>query len=119
MTALAIVRVILYVRDIPTVAAFYQLHFGMRPLESTEPGWQELMSPHGGCAIALHQAAVSQKRGSEIKMVFAVKDVRAFTAACAAQGLHFGVVHTTATHEFANAKDPAGNAIQVSSRGVT
>ena len=37
-----------------------------------------------GCAIALHQAVASQKRGSEIKLVFGVADVRAFKAERAA-----------------------------------
>ncbi len=118
MSAIAIARVILYVRDIPKVAAFYQKHFGLTALPGSEAGWLELASASGGCAIALHQAAVSQKRGSEIKIVFAVKDVRAFKAARAKAGLKFGAVHHAAGHEFANAKDPAGNSIQISSRGL-
>ena len=74
MPSLALSRVVLYVRDIPTVAAFYQQHFGLQPLGDGEPGWLELVPPGGGCAIALH---------------------------C-----------------FSNAKDPAGNAISISSRGM-
>lgn len=50
--------------------------------------------------------------------MFAVKDVRKFTAERAAFGLKFGVIHQTGAHEFANARDPAGNSIQVSSRGL-
>ncbi len=111
-------RVVLYVRDIPAVAAFYQRHFGLQPLSSAEPGWLELAPPGGGCAIALHQAAVSQKRGAEIKLVFGVANVRAFKAASAAAGLQFGPVHEAPGHAFANAKDPAGNAISISSRGM-
>jgi predicted enzyme related to lactoylglutathione lyase len=118
MDALPISRIILYVRDIPKVAAFYQTHFGLQPLPGADEGWLELGSPNGGCRIALHQAAVSQKRGSEIKIVFAVRDVRKFTTERAAFGLKFGAVHHTGSHEFANARDPAGNSIQVSSRGV-
>ena len=118
MEAVAIARVILYVRDIPKVATFYQKHFGLKALPGTEVGWRELTSPHGGCSIALHQAAVSQKRGSEIKIVFAVKVVRAFKVASATAGLKFGVVHEYAGFEFSNAKDPAGNSIQISSRGL-
>jgi predicted enzyme related to lactoylglutathione lyase len=115
---LPISRIILYVRDIPKVAAFYQKHFGLRPLPGAEAGWLELGAPNGGCRIALHRAAASQKRGSEIKIVFAVKDVRKFTAQRAAAGLKFGVIHKADGHDFANAKDPAGNSIQVSSRGL-
>lgn len=118
MDALPISRIILYVRDIAKVAAFYERHFGLRPLGGAEDGWLEIGAPNGGCRIALHQAARSQRRASEIKIVFAVKDVRAFTAARAAAGLKFGVIHNTGRHEFANARDPTGNSIQVSSRGV-
>ena len=118
MDAVTVARVILYVRDIPKVAAFYAKYFGFRPLDGVEEGWLELASPEGGCNIALHQAAVSQKRGSAIKLAFAVRDVRAFKAASEAAGLKFGVVHETASHAFSNARDPAGTSIQISSRGL-
>src|SRR5690242_8835339 len=118
MKPLPISRIILYVRDIPKVSAFYQKHFGLKPLPGAEEGWLELAARNGGCNIALHQAATSQKRGSEIKIVFQVRDVRAFRSERAAAGLKFGVVHKSVHHEFANAKDPAGNAIQISSRGL-
>jgi predicted enzyme related to lactoylglutathione lyase len=118
MNPLPIARIILYVRDIPKVAAFYEKHFGLKPLPGVEEGWLEIGSPNGGCSIALHQAAASQKRGSEIKIVFQVNDVRAFRAERAAAGLKFGVVHKSVSHEFSNAKDPSGNSIQVSSRGL-
>jgi len=111
-------RVIFYVRDIPTVATFYQTHFGFKPLPATEPGWLELAAPGGGSSIALHQASTAQKRGSEIKIVFGVKDVRGFKADCEANGLRFGVVHDVNGFQFSNAKDPAGNSISISSRGM-
>jgi len=118
MDPLPISRIILYVRDIPKVAKFYQRHFGQKPLPGADDGWLELGAPNGGCRIALHQAAASQKRGSEIKIVFAVRDVKKFTAQRAAAGLKFGVIHEAGSHEFANARDPAGNSIQVSNRGL-
>jgi len=117
MTPLPLSRVILYVRDIQKVAAFYQKHFGLVPITSDEPGWLELASPSGGCTLALHQASTAQKRGSEIKLVFGVDDVHAFKAERAAQGLKFGVVHDVRGIQFANARDPAGNSISISNRG--
>jgi len=116
--ALPIVRVILYVKDLSKVADFYQKHFGMRPLPSDNVGWLELESPAGGCNLALHRAAVSQKSGAAIKVVFGVKDVRQFVEEREAEGLKFGPIHDAGGFEFANAKDPAGNSIQVSSRGM-
>lgn len=112
-----IARVILYVRDIPKVAAFYQRFFGMRPLPGATDGWLELASPSGGCTIALHKAAVSQKSGAAIKIVFGVADVQAFKSAKEKEGLKFGTVHEVGAFAFSNAKDPAGNSIQISSRG--
>ena len=117
----AISRVILYVKDIPKVAVFYETFFGMKRIESNDPGWLELESPSGGCRIALHQASKAQKSGAAVKLVFGVKNVQAFKEEAAARGLHFGAVHVVRAplgHEFANAKDPAGNSISISSRGL-
>jgi predicted enzyme related to lactoylglutathione lyase len=118
MRNLSIARVILYVRDIPKVAAFYERFFGMKPLPGAKDGWLELTCPSGGSTIALHQAAKSQKSGAAMKLVFAVKDVQAFVRESEKEGLHFGAVHSADGFEFANAKDPAGNSISVSSRGL-
>jgi predicted enzyme related to lactoylglutathione lyase len=116
MTATPIARVILYVRDIPNVAAFYQTHFGFEPVPGDGKGWLELASPSDECCIALHQASTGQKRGSEIKIVFWVEDVRKFKREREARGLKFGVVHEAKGFQFSNAKDPAGNSISISSR---
>jgi predicted enzyme related to lactoylglutathione lyase len=113
--------VILYVKDIEKVALFYQTFFGMKRIRSEEPGWLELNSPSGGCRIALHQATKAQNTGSAVKLVFGVKNVQAFKEAVASRGLKFGPVHVVrngAGHQFANAKDPAGNSISISSRGM-
>lgn len=116
--AIAIVRAILYVKDIPKVADFYQRHFGMHPVASDEKGWLEMTSNPGNCAIALHQASAAQKSGAAIKLVFGVADVRKFKSEREQEGLKFGPIHTAGNFEFANAKDPAGNSIQISSRGL-
>jgi catechol 2,3-dioxygenase-like lactoylglutathione lyase family enzyme len=116
--ALRISRIILYVKDIPRVAAFYERHFGMHPLPGGTSGWLELDGPQGGCTIALHKASAAQKSGAAIKLVFGIATVRAFKSAKEKDGLKFGVVHEADGFEFSNAKDPAGNSIQISSRGI-
>jgi hypothetical protein len=68
--------------------------------------------------MALHQAAKSQKGGSAIKLVFAVADVDAFVRTKELEGLRFGVIHRPDGFEFSNAKDPAGNSISISCRGL-
>ena len=118
MRDLAVARVILYVRNIAKVAAFYERFFNMKPLPGAMDGWLELASPSGGCTIALHRAAKSQKSGAAIKLVFAVKNVQAFVRESQKQGLQFGVIHRADGFEFANAKDPAGNSISISSWGL-
>src|ERR1700748_2777229 len=104
-------RVILFVRDVARVAAFYEKHFGLQSLDHSEKGWLELAA--GGCNLALHAATVSSReRGrSPAKIVFAVADVHAAKERFAAQGLKFGKVHEVAGFAFANARDPEGNPI--------
>jgi predicted enzyme related to lactoylglutathione lyase len=116
--AISIVRLILYVQEIPKVARFYERYFGFRPLPSENKAWQELASDAGGCVIALHQASRAQKSGAAVKIVFGVKDVRAFVDESAQGGLKFGPIHEVGELLFANVKDPAGNSIQISNRGM-
>jgi len=116
--AVPIVRVILYVKNISKVAEFYQRHFGMSPVPSEEKGWLEMTSTSGGCTIALHQASTAQKSGAAIKLVFGVADVAKFKSERESDGLKFGPIHRFSNFEFANAKDPAGNSVQISSRGL-
>jgi predicted enzyme related to lactoylglutathione lyase len=118
MIAPQIARVILYVRDVIRVAAFYERFFDMHPLPGGSDKWTELATSSGGCTIALHKAAVTQKSGAAIKLVFGVADVQAFKNAKEGAGLKFGIVHRAGSIEFSNAKDPAGNSIQISNRGI-
>jgi predicted enzyme related to lactoylglutathione lyase len=55
---------------------------------------------------------------SPAKIVFAVKDVHGARERFAANGLKFGKVHEVNGFAFANARDPEGNPIQISSRGL-
>jgi catechol 2,3-dioxygenase-like lactoylglutathione lyase family enzyme len=114
--AAQISRIILFVRDVRAVAAFYQRHFGLKPIASAEDGWLELAV--GSCNLALHRATkTSRERGrSSAKIVSAVADVHAAKQSFATQGLKFGKVHEVNDVAFANARDPEGNPIQISSR---
>jgi predicted enzyme related to lactoylglutathione lyase len=113
---LPISSVVLYVRDIPKVASFYERYFGYVTMPGALPGWRVLVGPEGGCSIALHKAAKTQKSGAAMKIVFAVPDVASFVAEGAKSGLKFGVVHNADGYCYSNAKDPAGNSISVSDR---
>jgi len=110
-------RVVIYTGRIDQMAEFYAKHFGFSVLRKGSDRIVELRSPAGGMAIHLHPAAARQKEGQVlVKLVFDVEDVEAFCASAKEQGLAFGTVHRADGYLFANAKDPAKNSIQVSSR---
>ena len=111
-------RVLLYVHDIDAVAEFYTLHFGFRIQREAGDRVVELESPSGArTSIMLHPLGRGRKSGqSTVKLVFDVHDVEAFRARAAERGLEFGGIHTADGYAFANAKDPAGNSISISSR---
>lgn len=65
----------------------------------------------------LYQAGKAQKTGqSTVKLVFDVEDVAPFSEKCAAAGLEFGALHHADGYVLANARDPSGNPISISSR---
>lgn len=110
-------RIVLYVRDLGKSAAFYEAQFGFTASREENDRIVELAGPAGSASIMLHQAAKSQKQGqSTVKLVFDVEDVTAFIALAAKRGLIFGTLHKGEDYHFANAKDPDGNSISVSSR---
>ena len=111
-------RILLYVRDIEAVARFYALHFGFRIRREAGDRIVELEGPGGaGGNIMLHPLGRGRKSGQTLaKLVFDVPDVGAFRARAAERGLEFGAIHRADGYEFANARDPAGNSISISSR---
>jgi len=110
-------RIMLYVRDMAATAAFYETHFGYRAHQEPGDRLVELMPKDGGAMLVLHPAAKSQKGGqAAVKLVFDVEDVEGFCRECASNGLDFGPVHDVPGYQFANAKDPNGNSVSVSSR---
>ena len=111
-------RILLYVRDIEAVADFYALHFGFRIHRQENDRIVELEHPDGaGSNIMLHPLGRGRKSGqSVVKLVFDVADVDAFCVRAAERGLDFGAIHKGCGYAFANARDPAGNSISVSSR---
>ena len=65
----------------------------------------------------LHPLGRGRKGGQTVaKLVFDVPDVVGFCVRAAEQGLDFGAIHKGDGYLFANARDPAGNSVSVSSR---
>ena len=110
-------RLTLYTRRTDEMVAFYTTHFGYTAWQ--EPGDRliELRPPGPGAILQLHPLAKSQKEGQVlVKLNFDVADVEAFIAEAARTGLTFGKPFTANGYTFANAKDPAKNAISITSR---
>jgi len=110
-------RIVIYTRKPEEMAAFYCRHFGFTAVRTEGDRILELVPRGAGAAILLHPAAAGQKAGqSLVKLVFDVEDVAEFCEKAAADGLIFGPLHQADGYVFANAKDPSGNSVQVSSR---
>ncbi len=110
-------RITLYARDVEATVAFYERHFGFSVLRLPGDRIVELVAPNGGANIMIHQAAKAVRTGQvTVKLVFDVEDVTGFCAASARNGLVFGPEHPADGYTYANAKDPCGNNIAVSSR---
>lgn len=111
-------RILLYVHDIETVSEFYACHFGFQIHREENDRIVELVSSSGdGINIMLHPLGRGRKKGQTLaKLVFDVPDVEAFCALATGHGLDFGGIHKGDGYVFANAKDPAGNSISISSR---
>jgi predicted enzyme related to lactoylglutathione lyase len=115
--ASALNRLVLYARDVETTVAFYEKHFGFEVLRLPGDRIVELLARGGGANIMVHPAAKGVKTGQvAVKLVFDVEDVPKFRAESAQNGLVFGPEHPANGYSYANAKDPCGNNIQVSSR---
>ncbi|MGY5808544.1 VOC family protein [Rhizobium sp. LEGMi198b] len=110
-------RLVLYARDVDATISFYEKHFGFKPLRQDGDRIVELLAPDGGANLMIHPAGKAQKMGQVlVKLVFDVEDVEAFRAKCAGNGLEFGPLHQADGYVYANAQDPCGNSISISSR---
>lgn len=110
-------RILIYTRKIPEMVAFYSRHFGFEMHRSEGDRIVELRPSGPGATILLHPSGKTQKQGQTlIKLVFDVADVEDFCKTAAENGLQFGSIHRVEGYCFANAKDPSGNSVSISSR---
>lgn len=110
-------RLILYARDVEATAGFYSRHFGFSVQRQEGDRIVELVGADGSAVLMLHPAGKAKKQGqTSVKLVFDISDVQAFCENCRENGLEFGPLHQADGYVFANAKDPCGNSISVSSR---
>ena len=110
-------RIVIYTRKLEEMTDYYTRFFGYTAHHQDDDRIVELRPAAGGLTLLLHPAAKGQKDGqSLVKLVFDVEDVEHFCRDMAVRGLAFGPIHRGNGYIFANAKDPSGNSISVSSR---
>jgi catechol-2,3-dioxygenase len=106
-------RVILFTGQIGAMSRFYGEVLGLKPIHSSEKGWQEFAA--GGARIALHSGPSSPGRKGP-KIVFHTIDVAAQREILVARGANFGKVRQGEMFCLCDGKDPDGNPIQLSNR---
>ena len=99
-------RVILFVRNMATMTAFYRDVLGL-PVKSEEQGWVEFDG------FALHRGA--SKPGST-KLAFGSKDVVQTREELIARGARMGKLKDYGGLVLCDGKDPEGNLFQISNR---
>ena len=108
-------RVILFVRDIEAVGAFYQNQLGLPVKDKPiEPGWLELDT--GTCTLALHSGGEPNEAHRSPKIVFALRDVEQTRSELVGRGARLAPIRTFGGLEFCEGQDPEGNLFQISSR---
>ncbi|RBW56251.1 VOC family protein [Ruegeria sp. A3M17] len=117
MISAPVTRLILYTKDIEKMVRFYEAHFGYAVRQLEGDRIVELVPVEDGLRLLLHPASKAARQGqAAVKIVFDVVDVAEFCRQAAQHGLKFGSIHKADGYSFANAKDPSGNSISVSSR---
>jgi len=113
----ALHTILLYAKNMQATADFYRRFFGFVSSGEVVEGLITLIPANGGAGILVHQAAKSVKQGQAgMKLMFDVQDIEGFKQTSAALGLVFGSTHQANGYAFANAKDPDGNSVAISSR---
>lgn len=109
----------LFIKDVPKVAAFYRDTLGLTVLGEISTEWVELSAD--ACTLALHGAPkpLSERGGPSAKIVFGVRDVAAAKALIESRGTKMGDIHFFSGIDICDGFDPEGNLFQISSRGMT
>jgi predicted enzyme related to lactoylglutathione lyase len=114
---LAIKRIILFVRDVPAVGAFYRDVLELKEIVNPDDPKEWIEFEAGGCTIALHHGGVEKKgRSRPPKMVFYSGDVAGTRSTLVKKGVKMGPIQNIEFFKFCDGRDPEGNDFQISSR---
>lgn len=126
--SIPLVRLIIYVRDIATMKAFYLTHFALPVVEEIENEWIVLQA--GGIELALHLMGAryrdnaasptspthAERTGPTTKFVFSItSDLAAHRTRLQAAGTKVGELkrYEGFPYEMYDGRDPEGNVFQV------
>jgi catechol 2,3-dioxygenase-like lactoylglutathione lyase family enzyme len=116
---LRLAQVVLFVKDVARMQAFYGGVLGLRPLEAID-GWVRLDA--GGTVLALHATDVelteppAARTETAIKLGFHVDDIDRARASMVAAGIAMRDIHRFGTVAFCDGLDPEGNVFQLTTR---
>jgi predicted enzyme related to lactoylglutathione lyase len=110
-------RVIVFAKDIKTLAAFYRDVLQLEPKITPDDPRTWLEFHAGSSSIALHNGG-TQKTGRTPKIVFFVSNesIAETRAALNDRGANFGRLTQVGDMRFCNGTDPEGNELSLSSR---
>lgn len=108
-------RVIVFVKDMAAMRAFYEQKLGLQAVGYSDAGWVSYDA--GGSFIAFHsQTGAKHSGGSALQIVFHSDDVPAARAELIARGVAMGKLWSGDGLSFCDGQDPEGNWFQLSSR---
>jgi len=111
----ALARIILFAPDVPKTVAFYQALFGLPVIgDADDADFVELDA--GGCRLAVHRGAAAAGAGRTPKIVFRAQNIEDERERLIAKGVRVGGIMRADAFAFFDARDPAGNVFQISSR---
>ena len=118
---ISMTRLILYVRDVARLKAFYETHFGFRVVDEIDSEWAVLMA--GQVELALHLAGKPFREvslapvSSNAKLVFTVDSgLSEFRSKLMKSGLPVGEIkrYPGFAYSLCDGRDPEGNVFQLS-----
>jgi predicted enzyme related to lactoylglutathione lyase len=107
-------RIILFSKNVPTLAKFYQDVFGLESKGTPEKSWVELSA--GGCSLALHKGTPPPPSRGIPKFVFWCADVGKARESLDKKGVALDKLRTFGDLHLCDGRDPEGNVFQLSNR---
>lgn len=111
----ALTRVIVFAKNVGSLAEFYCDVFGARE-RSRDPDGTFVELETGGCRLAIHKGSPPKSRQGMPKLVFGTRDVEGTREELVKRGATFGRVMVFDKLHLCDGRDPEGNVFQLSNR---